>query len=67
MNVPANRSTQIRVSRLLAGMTPDESFECRNASYGRALEILKRRMFEVEQLANRLIEEKHINASVWPV
>jgi ATP-dependent Zn protease len=55
------------VSILLEGITPDESFECRNAAYGRSLEILKKHMSEIEQLANRLIEEKHIDASVLAV
>jgi hypothetical protein len=45
------------------GLTEAESFELRNVAYLRALEILKGRTKEVEQLANELIEKRNIGGT----
>jgi hypothetical protein len=45
-----------KVCTLVEGLTDSESFEIRSAAYVRALDILKRCVPEVEQLAKELIE-----------
>jgi hypothetical protein len=47
---------------LMAGLTDAESYEYRYAAYSRALEILKRRLPEIEELADQLLEQRRIAA-----
>jgi hypothetical protein len=47
---------------LMAGLTDAESYEYRYAAYLRALEILKRRLPEIEELADQLLEQRRIAA-----
>lgn len=51
----------VKLSELVEGLTEAESFEIRNSAFLRALEILKSRAPEVEQLANDLIKQKRID------
>ena len=52
----------LRVRELLAGLTDTESYEHRQAGYLRALEILKVRLPEIENLADRLFKQRRIAA-----
>jgi hypothetical protein len=52
----------LRVRELLAGLTDTESYEHRQAGYLRALEILKVRLPETENLADRLFKQRRIAA-----
>src|SRR5262245_30437261 len=45
-----------KVRELLAGLTDAESYEYRQAGYLRALEILKGRLPEIEELADQLLK-----------
>ena len=51
----------VKVSELVEGLTEAESFEIRNSAFLRALEILKSRAPEVEQVANDLMKQKRID------
>jgi Peptidase M50B-like len=53
-------SDYAKVIELVEGVTEAESFELRSAAYLRALEILKDRLPEVEQLADDLIKQRRI-------
>jgi hypothetical protein len=46
----------------LAGLTEAESYEYRQAGYLRDLEILKVRLPEIENLADRLFKQRRIAA-----
>ena len=52
-----------KVIDLVDDLTEDESLECRNAGYARALEILKYHLADVERLARHLIERRHADGS----
>ena len=47
---------------LMAGLTDAESYEYRHAGYLRALEILKARLSEIEELADQLLKQRRIAA-----
>ena len=49
-----------KVCGLLAGLTDAESYEYRQAGYFRALEILKGRLPEIEELADQLLKQRRI-------
>jgi hypothetical protein len=49
-----------KVRGLLAGLTEVESYEYRQAGYLRALEILKGRLPEIEQLADQLFKRRRV-------
>jgi hypothetical protein len=49
-----------KVRGLLAGLTEAESYEYRQAGYLRALEILKGRLPEIEQLADQLFKRRRV-------
>ena len=51
-----------KVRELLTGLTDAESYEYRRAGYLRALEILKGRLPEIEQLADQLFKPRCIAA-----
>jgi len=53
-------SDYAKVIRLVEGLSETESLEVRNRAYLRALEILKSRMLEVEDLANDLIKRRRV-------
>jgi hypothetical protein len=53
----------IKVRELVQELTEAESLERRHAGYLRALEILKKRVTEVERLANELIERRCIDVN----
>jgi hypothetical protein len=42
----------------VAGLTDAESHEYRQAGYSRALEILKARLLEIEELADQLLKQR---------
>jgi hypothetical protein len=54
----------VKMFNLLADMPAQESKMMRFAAYARAIEILKAHQAEVEELADRLLREKHITG--WP-
>src|SRR5262245_4652411 len=49
-----------KVRGLLAGLTEAENYEYRQAGYLRALEILKGRLPEIEQLADQLFKQRRV-------
>jgi hypothetical protein len=49
-----------KVGVLLAGLTDAESYECRQAGYLRALQILKSRLPEIEAVADQLLKQRRI-------
>ena len=53
-------SDYAKVIRLVEGLSETESLEVRNRAYLRAVEILKSRMLEVEDLANDLIKRRRV-------
>jgi len=54
----------VKVSRLVAGLTEAESYEHRQAGYSRALEILKNQLPEIDRLADQLIKQRRIEATL---
>jgi hypothetical protein len=42
----------------VAGLTDAESYEYRQAGYLRALQILKSRLLEIEELADQLLKQR---------
>jgi hypothetical protein len=52
----------LKVRELVAGLTDTESCEYRQAGYLRALEILKARLLEIEELADQLLKQRCIAA-----
>ena len=52
----------LKVRELMAGLTDAESYECRQAGYLRALQILKSRLPEIERLAHQLFQQRRIAA-----
>jgi ATP-dependent Zn protease len=51
------------ISKVVAGLTDQQSFETRNAGYLRAFEIVKNNAVEVERVASLLIERRRIDGS----
>jgi hypothetical protein len=52
----------LMVRELVAGLTDAEGYEYRQAGYLRALEILKSRLPEIEELAHQLFTQRRIAA-----
>ena len=50
----------LKVRELMAGLTDAESYQCRQAGYLRALQILKSRLPEIDELAHRLFRQRRI-------
>ena len=50
----------LKVRELMAGLTDAESYEYRQAAYLRALQILKSRLPEIEELAHRLFHQRRV-------
>jgi hypothetical protein len=50
----------LKVRELMAGLTDAESYQCRQAGYLRALQILKSRLPEIDELAHRLFHQRRI-------
>ena len=50
----------LKVRELMAGLTDAESYQCRQAGYLRALQILKSRLPEIDGLAHRLFHQRRI-------
>ena len=50
----------LKVRELVAGLTDAESHEYRQAGYSRALEILKTRLLEIEELADQLLKQRRL-------
>jgi hypothetical protein len=50
----------LKVRELMAGLTEAESYEYRQAGYLRALQILKSRLPEIEELAHQLFHQRRV-------
>jgi len=50
----------LKVRELMAGLSNAESYEYRQAGYLRALQILKSRLPEIEELAHRLFHQRRV-------
>jgi hypothetical protein len=51
-----------KVCGLLAGLAETENYDCRHAGYLRTLEILEKRLPEIEKLADQLLNQRRIAA-----
>ena len=56
-----------RMRELLSGLSDAESYEYRQAGYLRAFQILKSRLFEIEALADQLLQQRRIDYDTGPV
>ena len=52
----------LKVRELMAGLSNAESYEYRRAGYLRALQILKSRLPEIEELAHQLFHQRRVEA-----
>jgi hypothetical protein len=52
----------LKVRELMAGLSNAESYEYRQAGYLRALQILKSRLPEIEELAHQLFHQRRVEA-----
>jgi len=50
----------LKVRELMAGLSNAESYECRRGGYLRALQILKSRLPEIEELAHQLFHQRRV-------
>jgi hypothetical protein len=54
----------LKLRELMAGLTDAESYDCRQAGYLRALQILKSRLPEIEALARQLFNQRRVELKV---